>query len=125
MPLPLRVVWASWPAAHPVAPRRIRAVLAHPTRRENRRSTVDDQCLTRDPGRLLAGQEHGRARDVRGVPSRCRGTFAATTSSRPSQSALAISVFTRPGAMPLTRTAGLSSAASWRVRCSSAALVTL
>ncbi len=60
-----------------------------------------------------------------GSPRRFSGRRLATASPDCSHSARAKSVRTRPGANALTRTPGPSSAASWRVRWTRAALVTL
>ena len=79
-----------------------------------------------DPAGGVAGEEQGGVGDVLGLArAGAVGMPAATASSVGSHRARAKSVFTSPGAMPLTRTLGASSAASWLVRWMTAALVTL
>jgi len=60
-----------------------------------------------------------------GSPMRPSGSASLSRSSKFYHSALARWVRTMPGATPLTRTPGASSAASWRVRWISAAFVAL
>ncbi len=68
---------------------------------------VDHQRLTGDPRGQVAGQERGRRwRCRRAHPVGAAGTARASGSSFGSHRARAMSVFTRPGAMAFTRTAG-------------------